>query len=161
MAKEKVKKAVVAEVKAGRPATFNSVDDLKIKIDGYFEFIKGEFKMVDQIVDGEVIKVKEWIRYPEAPAISSLAYFLGFESRQSVYDYEKSGEYSYTIKRARLMVEMAYEQALLSRNSTGAIFALKNFGWSDKQEIEHSGEMGIVWKEEKTYEANPQTDQGD
>jgi hypothetical protein len=24
-------------------------------------------------------------------------------------------------------------------------------GWKDKQETEHSGEMGITWKEEKTY----------
>lgn len=75
--------------------------------------------------------------------ISGLAYYLGFESRQSFYDYEKNPDFSYTIKRARLFIENEYEKLLLSGNVTGAIFALKNFGWSDKQEIEHSGGVEV------------------
>ena len=70
------------------------------------------------------------------------AHFLGFESRQSFYDYEKEGEFSYTIKKARLKIESCYEQNLHSGNPSGSIFALKNLGWSDKQEIEHSGDIG-------------------
>lgn len=79
--------------------------------------------------------------------ITGLAYYLGFASRQSFYDYENDERYSYTIKRARLFMESVYEGQLLKGNVAGAIFALKNFGWSDKQEIdqktEHSGTIGF------------------
>jgi hypothetical protein len=69
--------------------------------------------------------------------------FLGFDSRQSFYDYEKRDGFSYIIKKARLKVESHYEQCLQYGNVTGAIFPLKNMGWSDKQEIEHSGGVTI------------------
>ena len=68
--------------------------------------------------------------------ISGLCYHLGFESLQSFYDYEKRQEFSYAIKKLRLFVVSVYEELLSKGNSTGAIFALKNFGWKDKQEIE-------------------------
>lgn len=75
--------------------------------------------------------------------IAGLAYHLGFESRQSFYDYEKREGFSYIIKRARLKMESEYEARLQGNNPTGSIFWLKNAGWSDKQEIEqkteHSG----------------------
>lgn len=76
--------------------------------------------------------------------ISGLAYALGFESRQSFYDYEKRDVFSYTVKRARLFIENEYEDLLRSGNVTGAIFALKNFGWSDKQEIDHTTKGQLI-----------------
>ena len=103
---------------AGRPALFNTVEDLEELIERYFA---------------------ECDLTSKAPTITGLALHLGFESRQSVYDYEKrSDEFSYTIKRSRLRVENSYEKHLLSNTATGAIFALKNFGWADKQEIDHT-----------------------
>ena len=43
---------------------------------------------------------------------------------------------------------MEYEQLLESKGSTGAIFALKNMGWSDKSLLDmnanHTGEIKIV-----------------
>ena len=75
--------------------------------------------------------------------ITGLAYHLGFESRQSFYDYEKREAFSYTVKRARMFIENEYEKLLRSGNVTGAIFALKNFGWTDKQEHEMSGNVGL------------------
>jgi hypothetical protein len=98
----------------GRPPLFDTVKDLQNKIDAYFK------------------------RKKERKTICGLAYYLGFESRQSFYDYEKRVEFSYTIKRARLRIEMVYENNLQSGFSTGSIFALKNMSWSDKQEIEHN-----------------------
>lgn len=93
------------------------------------------------------------------PTISGLAYYLGFESRQSFYDYEKREEYSYTIKRARLRIEQHYEEHLLNPGiATGAIFALKNFGWRDKSELEHSGRFTINWSENKSYGSDDKTD---
>jgi hypothetical protein len=44
-------------------------------------------------------KVKVWDRYPEHATITGLALFLGFESRNSLYDYESKEEFSGIIKR--------------------------------------------------------------
>jgi hypothetical protein len=105
----------------GRPAKYSTEEELQSKIDEYWDNL-GDKK----------------------PTITGLALYLGFESRQSFYDYEKKGEFSYTIKKARLRVENVYEQNLHSNNPSGSIFALKNFGWTDKQEIEHSGPIKIT-----------------
>lgn len=90
----------------------------------------------------------ERIEAKESPTITGLCYHLGFESRQSFYDYEERELFSYTIKRARLRIESRYEDRLFGNSNAGAIFALKNFGWTDKTEVknEHSGEVGMIFK---------------
>lgn len=130
----------------GRPPIFETVEDLENLVEGYFEYTKGEFEWkTGSDEDGNPQDYKVWLREPENVSITGLALFLGFESRQSVYDYEKKGDdFSYTIKRARLRVEASYEQFLLTKASTGAIFALKNFGWSDKQEVDHKSSDGSM-----------------
>ena len=70
--------------------------------------------------------------------ISGLAYFLGFNSRSSFYEYENKVEFTDIIKKARLRIEMNYEENLIDKACTGSIFALKNMGWSDKTEIDHT-----------------------
>lgn len=104
----------------GRPPIFESPGDLEKAIKEYFE---------PTGVDLIFIAPK---------TISGLAYHLGFESRQSLYDYEKREEFSYIIKRARLRIEMGYEENLSGKQPAGSIFALKNMGWSDRQEIDHT-----------------------
>lgn len=74
------------------------------------------------------------------PTFSGMAFHLGFASRQSFYDYEKRNGFSYPAKRARLLIESAYEARLSGNSPTGAIFALKNHGWSDR--LEHTGAQG-------------------
>ncbi|KXK66847.1 hypothetical protein, partial [Christensenella minuta] len=37
-------------------------------------------------------------------------------------------------KKAKLKIENAYEKRLIGRGNGGDIFALKQFGWKDKQE---------------------------
>ena len=68
--------------------------------------------------------------------ITGLCYYLGFSSKQNFYDYENKPEFQDSIKRLRLKVESSYEKHLFKNASSGAIFALKNFGWKDKQEID-------------------------
>ena len=102
-----------------RPRTWDNVNDLEKAIDEYFN---------------------QWIG---RVTITGLALHLGFESRQSIYDYEKNGQFSYTIKKARLRVENYYELNLLGDHTTGAIFALKNFGWADNQNINVTQEKPI------------------
>lgn len=119
----------------GRPPIYNSPEELSKKIQEYFD--TGVRKKTIVIGSG---KDKCEIEVP-IPTITGLCLFLGFDSRQSFYDYEKRAGFSYTIKRARTLIEREYEEMLSTGNSTGAIFALKNFQWSDKTEIEHTGEL--------------------
>jgi hypothetical protein len=102
-----------------RPRIWDNVDDLEKAIEDYF-----------QLNDGKI-------------TITGLALHLGFESRQSVYDYEKDGLFSYTIKKARLRVENFYEENLMGDHTAGAIFALKNFGWADNQNLNIKSEKPI------------------
>jgi hypothetical protein len=111
----------------GRPPFYSNSIELQNKIDEYFNGCPDK----KEIVAGNgTVKLSIY-------TISGLAYYLGFESRQSFYAYEDKVEFSYTIKRARLRIEMNYEQNLQFNNATGSIFALKNMDWSDKSEIEH------------------------
>lgn len=117
-----------AKGNVGRPAKFTSADELQKAINIYFE------------------------QEQETPTLSGLALALGFESRQSMYDYEKKGDaFSYTIKRARLQVECIYEKRLYSNSPAGAIFALKNLGWSDRVQQEISGLEGKPVQAENSH----------
>lgn len=102
----------------GRPAFYTTPEEFKEAIEKYFE------------------------KNGSACTITGLAYELGFESRQSFYDYCEKGEYSYIGKRAKLFIESCYESKLSGNNPTGPIFFLKNMGWSDKTQQEISGPDG-------------------
>lgn len=112
----------------GRPPLFKTNTELEVKLSEYYETCKPQ-----KVKDPET--GEEYMQLGQNPTITGLAYYLGFESRQSFYDYEIKGEFTYTIKRARLFIESNYEQALHGRNPAGPIFALKNFGWTDRQEM--------------------------
>lgn len=77
--------------------------------------------------------------------ITGLSLALGLHGRDSLLDYEKRSEFSDTIKSLKAYVEMKYEERLSGANATGSIFALKNFGWADKQETQHSGVVQFGW----------------
>jgi hypothetical protein len=116
----------------GRPRHYETPEELQTAVDGYFTHISEK---------------------KEPATVTGLALHIGFESRQSIYDYEEDGQFSYIIKNARLRVECEYEKRLSTAQSpTGAIFALKNMGWKDKTEQEIHGAMPVVWNEEKTYQ---------
>jgi len=102
----------------GQPPKYSNAEDLQNKIIEYFEYVE---QTEDEIV-----------------TIVGLALYLGFCSRQSLYDYVKKDEYSYIIKRALAIVEKKYEKRLSSQTCTGAIFALKNMGWEDRQSIDQT-----------------------
>jgi hypothetical protein len=110
----------------GRPALFNSPEELQAKIDEYFN---GGANQKEYPTLAGSVKIPIY-------TISGLAYFLGFSARQSFYDYENRVEFSDIIKRARLRIEMNYEENLIDKACTGSIFALKNMGWKDKTETD-------------------------
>lgn len=99
---------------AGRPLKFKTVEDLEKAIDKYFN----------------ETDIKEW-------TITGLALALD-TSRETLCDYEEKDGYSDTIKKAKLMVENSYELDLKKYGRAGTIFALKNFDWKDKSEVDHT-----------------------
>ena len=116
----------------GRPPLFKTYEELRDAIDNYFKVgIKKRKVVVGKAPNQQVVEI-------EVPTITGLCYFIGFESRQSFYRLEDNLEFSYTIKRARLFIEKEYEEQLNVGNTIGAIFALKNMGWADKTEIDHT-----------------------
>lgn len=119
------------KTKVGRPANYETPEELQKKIDEYFD---GGYRTIRRVINGVGVEVPDI-------TITDLVIYLGFADRTSFYDYEKKEEFAYTIKRARSFIEREYE-SLLKVNSTGAIFALKNFGWTDKTETEVYGKNG-------------------
>lgn len=110
----------------GRPPKFTDPKVLQAQIDQYFnEGVTIRDVIIGKAPNQQVIKVP-------VPTITGLCYYLGFESRQSFYAYEKIKGFSYTIKKARLFIEQEYEEQLQVGNTVGAIFALKNMGWIDR-----------------------------
>ena len=107
----------------GRPLKFKNEKELQRKIDAWLKSCKKEKRPL---------------------TITGLALALG-TGRNVLIDYENREEFSNTIKRAKLLCENYAEESLfLGKNVAGAIFNLKNnYGWKEKQEIEHNGGVFI------------------
>src|SRR5690606_3174678 len=110
---------IVAE--QGRPRKYKSPKDFDAAVDAY---------KADCLANDEPIT---W---------TGLALALGFCSRQSIDEYSNYAGFSDSVKRAKAIVENAYEKRLAGPNAAGPIFALKNMGWKDKQETELTGANG-------------------
>ena len=121
----------------GRPPLYDDPEKLQAKIDEYFK--KGGTQRTFVCGSGS----NKYEVTVTIYTITGLCLYCGFESRQSFYAYEDKKEFSYVIKKARTQIEQMYEENLQYGNTTGSIFALKNFGWVDKQEIEHSGNIEL------------------
>ena len=71
--------------------------------------------------------------------ITGLALALGFNSRQSLLNYQAKEEFLDTITRAKAKVEQYAEERLFDKDgANGAKFSLANNfeGWREKQQIE-------------------------
>ena len=131
---------------AGRPSRYKTPEDMEEAIDTYFESCVPILKRNNE---GTAIVNKAGFPVYDLnpPTITGLAIHLGYESRQSIYDNEKKNdEFSYIIKRARLRCENYLEKHGLTGDipAAMAIFVLKNYGWTDKQEVEHSGGLNVI-----------------
>ena len=66
-------------------------------------------------------------------------------TRKMLCEWERNDdEIGNAIKRAKTRIENYYEVRLHGPNATGAIFALKNFGWSDRHEFTGSGGGPVI-----------------
>ena len=104
----------------GRPLKFKNAEELEKKINKYFAETPEE----------------EW-------TITGLAIALDCD-RKTIQNYKEKDEFFHTIKNAYLKVEYSYEKSLRKNGRTGDIFALKNFGWVDRQEIDANVNGEIV-----------------
>lgn len=107
----------------GRPRLYATPEDFDAKVDEYYHACKSSDEPIT------------W---------TGLALFLGFSSRKSIDEYENYEGFSHSVKRAKLLVEWAYEKRLGGPNAAGPIFALKNMGWTDKQEVDHRSGDGSM-----------------
>lgn len=64
--------------------------------------------------------------------IMGLVLHLGFKDKGDFYNQAKRTGFEPVVATARSRVEHEYEKLLQGQNVTGAIFALKNFGWKDQ-----------------------------
>jgi len=119
---------------------FKTARKLANKAKAYFRYIEGEYHVDTN--GGKEQKI--YTREPEPATLAGLAFFMGFNSRQELEDYEKSGEFGYVISRSRLKVEVFYEKKLHQQSPSGAVFALKNLGWKDKPDDRQANEIQIA-----------------
>lgn len=117
---------------AGRPRLIESPDEMLAMGNAYFDECKAEEKPI---------------------LVTGLVLALGLSSRESLIEYSKRPEYSDTVKALKTVCENFAENRLYGNNPTGAIFALKNYGWTDKTQQELSGpEGGPVQVQQVTVE---------
>jgi len=151
MAAPKGNKFAIGCTTSGFPPFYDKPEKMQAKIDEYFESLREKKRFVKEmdgsdyllpntpIFIGDIYKGSiVWDKVEEGATITGLTRYLGFSHRSSLLDYQKKDEFSNIIKTAKLRVEESYERLLRERNPTGAIFALKQFGWNDKQEIDHT-----------------------
>jgi hypothetical protein len=99
----------------GRPRAIDCPEKFDALVDGYFDLCRQNSEPI--LLTGMILS-------------------LGLVSKEAFYNYETYPEFSDSVKRARMLVEMEYEKRLNTASAVAApIFALKNFGWKDKQEV--------------------------
>ena len=86
-------------------------------------------------------KLAEYIAITTIPIIAEFAYQNDIP-RHALYDYD---EFSTLLKKMIDKKEANLERMCLNKEieRTMAIFSLKQLGWKDKTETEHSGSVGI------------------
>ena len=87
------------------------------------------------------------------PTRVGLFRFMGFKTKQSFFDYMKDPEYKDVLEEALFMIEGQYEQQLANgRGDGGIVFALKQYGWNDKQQIDHTSSDSSMSPKGKTLD---------
>lgn len=110
---------------------------------------RGQSKAVkpDEILD----KAEEYLANcteESRPTRYGLFKACGFKTKQSFYDYKKDPDYAGVLEQVEFMIEGKYEQQLANgRGDGGIVFALKQYGWNDKQQIDHTtgGQQINTW----------------
>ncbi len=82
--------------------------------------------------------VDEYVEHQEkvgAPlTLTAALLWMGIYDRHTLDAYARRNGFGRSVDRLRAIIADGYEQRLHTGQPTGAIFALKNMGWSDRQE---------------------------
>ena len=89
----------------------------------------------------------------EELTVSGMALFLG-TNRRGVDDYKNKPGFKEIIDEAKLIIENSYEMDLRKKGRTTDIFAMKNFGWTDKSEVDMNTTVNIVNRTISVEETN-------
>ena len=104
----------MTKAKTGRPLRYRSASELERKILAYFD-------------------KQDELKKPYT--ITGLARTLGM-TRKMLIEYQARDLFRNVIEAAKTRIEESVEEILLSgKAQAGAVFWLKNKGWSDRQEI--------------------------
>lgn len=131
----------------GRPPMYSTEEDLLImkeRIEQYYKSCEGEVLRDD---DGKIFLDKYGqpiVINAKPPTITGLALALGFNSRQSLLNYQGKKRFMDTITRAKAHIEEYTERRLFDRDGVqGAKFSLSNNfrGWADT--VNFTGDMGV------------------
>jgi hypothetical protein len=136
----------------GKPAKYETIEELDSKITEYFETKCKDEYVTDEV--GNVMTTKSGtpiVKY-NPPTVSGLTLFLGFSDRKALYDYKPKPYYTDTIKKAITFIEAYAEKQLHIGNSVGAIFWLKNHGWIDKKEVDVKDDRAIEAEKQRKIE---------
>lgn len=130
----------------GRPRIIDDPEDLLERVEDYFASCEPKLLTIKG-KDGEETPILDKNGNPtmrgKTPTIAGLALHLGYCSRQSIYDIrdrKDDDRFSYIIKKAVLFLESHWESNLENAACTGAIYWLKNHGWHDKTEVDHTSQ---------------------
>lgn len=123
----------------GAPPRYKNVSEIEGLIDNYFKECEGEPFLNE---NGQPLTTEKgaviYKKPPKPLTVTGLALALGFNSRQSLLNYQEKQEFLDTITRAKSRVEEYAEERLFDKDgANGAKFSLANNfrGWSEKQEI--------------------------
>lgn len=109
--------------KAGRPRIITSPEEM------------------DRLAEEYLTKCRE---DGEPVTLTGMILHLGLSSRQSLDRYADRPEFGDSVKRAKLGIEHEYERRLDRDRPAGAIFALKQFGWSDRTDLNVRALVGTL-----------------
>jgi hypothetical protein len=121
-------------VNVGRPLKYKTAEELQKAIDAYFKDCEGN---VLKDTDGSIVCDKYGqpvIVKRRPPTVTGLALALGFNSRQTLLNYQGKKQFVDTITRAKARCEEYTESRLFDRDGAmGAKFSLTNNfkGWRD------------------------------
>jgi hypothetical protein len=128
---------------------FKSAKKLDELISQYFDTAAGSAATKKQVKDKKAKQETNFLTF------AGLALHLGFSSRQEMDDYELNGKYTEKIKRTRLRVMADYEKKLHVTSSTGAIFALKSQGFSDRPEPKTADDTANITVKVEIIQSGP------
>ena len=122
----------------GKPLIYETPEKLQAAVDRYFIYCQGE-KALDN--EGNPIITKYGFLYsrdPIPPTVEGMCVYIGFNAKQTWYNYAEREEYIDVVTRARLKFEQYNTESLYDRDRfKGAERTLvHHYGWEPANQIQ-------------------------